>query len=120
MKKVLALLSIAVCFTVSTAMAQGGGQQMTPEQRTAMMKDRLKDVGLTPAQMDSVVAITNDSRAAMVAMGDIPREERMEKMKPINEARNKRLEKALGADLSKKVIDALAPRQRPGGGGDRK
>ena len=39
-------------------------------------------------------------------------------MKTWTEARNKRLEKALGADLAKKVLGAL-PQQgpRPGGGG---
>jgi hypothetical protein len=124
MKKVLTLLSIAVCFTVSTAMAQGGGQQMTPEQRTARMKERLKDIGLTDVQMDSVVAISNDfgPKQRDIFMDQaMSQDDKMAKIKTLTDERNKRIEKALGnAELAKKVADALAPRQRPGGGGDRK
>jgi hypothetical protein len=121
MKKVIALLSIAVCFTVSSAMAQGGGQQMSAEERTAMMKERLKDITLTPAQTDSVIAIYSD-RSAFGNMREMSPEDRAAKMKEVGEARIKRMEKAgIPAETAKKVADALAPRQRPsGGGGDRK
>lgn len=126
MKKVLGLLSIAICFTVSSAIAQGGGgQQMTPEQRAERMKERLKDIGLTAPQMDSVIAISNEFQPKQrdIFMDQaMSQDDKMAKIKTLTDERNKRFEKALGnAELAKKVADALAPRQRPGGGGgDRK
>ncbi len=121
MKKVIAFVAVVVCFSVTTAMAQGGGNpQMTPEQRAAQMKERLAPAGLTPVQADSVLAIWND-RAIMTAVygtadfQSITREDRQAKGPAIAEARKARLEKAIGADATKKVMDILS--QRPGGGG---
>jgi hypothetical protein len=121
MKKVIAFLVVVVCFSATTVMAQppGGGQQMTPEQRIAMMKERLAPAGLTPVQADSVIAVWND-RALMTAvygtadMQSISREDRQAKAPAIAEARQKRLEKAIGADATKKVMEIMS--QRPGGG----
>jgi hypothetical protein len=47
-------------------------------------------------------------------------EQRQDAMKTFTEARNKRLEKALGADLAKKVIETIPARGggRQGGGGN--
>lgn len=121
MKKVIAFLAVVVCFSATTVMAQPpGGGQMTPEQRIAMMKERLAPAGLTPVQADSVIAIWND-RAIMTAvygtadMQSISREDRQAKAPAIAEARQKRLEKAIGADATKKVMEIMS--QRPGGGG---
>jgi hypothetical protein len=118
MKKVIALVAVVVCFS-ATAMAQGGGQQRSPEERIAAMKETLKPLNLTAVQSDSVVAIMMD-RSAMGNMRDMTPEARTEAMKSWTDARNKRLEKNLGADLAKKVIDAFPQRGgggRPGGGG---
>ena len=126
MKKVIAFLAVVVCFSATTVMAQppggGGGQQMTPEQRTAMMKERLAPAALTPVQADSVIAIRND-RAIMTAVygtadfQSMSREDRQAKAPAMNEARQKRLEKAIGAEATKKVMDIMS--QRLGGGGGR-
>lgn len=120
MKKVIAILAVAFCFTASTAMAQGGGgQRMTPEERIAAMKEQLKPLNLTAVQTDSVVAIMTD-RSAMGNMREMSQEQRQEAMKNWMEARNKRMEKALGADLAKKVMETLPQGRgggRPGGGG---
>jgi len=114
MKKVLALLTIALC--VGTAAMAQGGPQMTPEERKAQMIERLKPLNLTAVQQDSVLVIAADARSKMPSRdGGLDREAMMAKMKEVNDARNARLEKALGADLSKKVIEAIS--QRPGGGG---
>jgi hypothetical protein len=117
MKKVIALFSIVLCFAAGSAMAQGGGggQQMTPEQRTAMMKERYKTMGLTDVQTDSVIAVTTDLRALRPTR-DTPEDQRAAKMKEYSDALQKRLEKAIGAEATKKVLDAMA-QQRPGGGG---
>ena len=117
MKKVIALVAVVLCCSMSTVMAQppGGGGQQDPAARMAAMKERYKSMGLNDVQADSVIAIQNDMRPKQMALRDLTPEERTEKMKPIAEERNKRLEKALGADLAKKVIEAMS-QQRPGGG----
>ena len=111
------IVAVLFSFAITTVNAQGGGQQMTPEQRAAMMKERLKPLGLTDVQSDSVVVVYSD-RSYMTAAGitrETPPEERQEKMKGINEAREKRLTKSIGADLTKKVMELMAQQQRPPG-----
>jgi hypothetical protein len=118
MKKVLGILFFYFCFTTTTVSAQGGGgggQQMDPAARAAMMKERYKALGCNDVQVDSVMAITNDFRPRMMALRDLDQDARAEKMKEINDERNKRLEKALPADIAKKVIEAMS-QQRAGGG----
>jgi len=118
MKKVIALVTLVICCSMTTVMAQGGGQQMTPEQRTAAMKERFKALGLNDVQVDSVIAIENDMRTLRgTNFRDLTPDERTAKQKEVSDARNKRLEKALPADLAKKVEDAMAQQRRPGGGG---
>lgn len=118
MKKVIGFLAVVFCFTATTVMAQGGGQQRSPEERIAAMKEMLKPLNMTAVQTDSAVAILMD-RSAMGNMRDMAPEARQEAMKTWMEARNKRLEKALGAELAKKVIESMPQRGggRPGGGG---
>ncbi len=122
MKKVIALVAVILCCSMSTLMAQppggGGGGQQDPAARAAAMKERVKAIGgLSDVQVDSVVAVFSD-RSFMGGMTrDTPPEERQAKMKEANEARAKRLEKSIGADLTKKVMEAMS--QRPGGGGGR-
>jgi hypothetical protein len=100
---------------VSAQGGGGGGQQMDPAARAAMMKERYKALGCNDVQVDSVMAISNDFRPKMMALRDLDQDARAEKMKEINDERNKRLEKALPADIAKKVIEAMS-QQRPGGG----
>ena len=117
MKKVIAFVIVVVCFSATTAMAQGGGQgQMTPEQRAAQMKERLAPAGLTSVQTDSVIAIYSDRSLMAGITRDTPQEERQAKMKEVSEYREKRMVKAgLSADAAKKVAELMS--QRPGGGG---
>ncbi len=117
MKKVIGILTVFICLSSISASAQGGGggQQLDPAARAAMMKERYKALGCNDVQVDSVIAITNDFRPKMMALRDLDQDARTEKMKEINEDRNKRLEKALPAELAKKVIEAMS--QLRGGGG---
>ena len=114
MKKLLALVTVVVFCSTTTLMAQGGGQQ-DPAARLAMMKERYKTLGLNDVQVDSVIAISADFRPKMMALRDVAEADRPAKMKEISEERNKRIEKALPADIAKKVIEAMS-QQRPGGG----
>jgi hypothetical protein len=125
MKKVIALMTIAVCFAATSAMAQGGGQ--TPEQRAAMMKERVKNLNLnlTDVQTDSVVAIYSDrSMMQGINFREMSQEDMQAKMKEVNDARAKRLAKAgLSEEQIKKIAEGLGRRPgggRPGGGGGRK
>ncbi len=123
MKKIIALLAVVLVCSFNTTMAQGGGGggQMTPEQRTAMMKERYKGMGLNDVQVDSVIAINNDMRPKMMAIRDASEADRPALMKTLTDERNARIEKALPADLAKKVIEAMNQQrgggQRPPGGG---
>ena len=118
MKKVIAFVAVVVCFSVTTAMAQGGGQQRTPEEMAAMTKERVKAIGgLTDVQVDSATAVFLDPsyRALMGNFREMSPEDRAAKQKEIAELREKRLVKAgFAADLAKKVVEAMS--QRPGGG----
>lgn len=114
MKKVIAFVAVVVCFSVTTAMAQGGGQQQDPAARLAAMKERYKGMGLNDVQTDSVIAISTDLRSLRPTR-DTPEDQRQAKMKEYTDAFQKRLDKAIGAELSKKVLDAMS-QQRPGGG----
>ena len=118
MKKVIVCLAIVLGCSMTAVLAQGGGgQQMTPEERIAMMKERLKPLGLSDVQTDSAVAVMND-RSYMAGMNfrEMSQEDRQAKMKEIADAREKRLVKAgLSAELAKKVIETMS--MRPGGGG---
>jgi hypothetical protein len=121
MKKIIALLTLVLVCSFNTLMAQppGGGQQMTPEQRAAMMKERYKGMGLNDVQVDSVIAINNDMRPKMMALREASEADRPTLMKAMTDERNKRLEKALPADLAKKVIESMSMQRGPGGGGGR-
>lgn len=114
MKKLLALVTVVVICSTTTLMAQGGGQQ-DPAARLAMMKERYKTLGLNDVQVDSVIAINADFRPKMMALREVAEADRPAKMKEISDERNKRIEKALPADIAKKVIEAMS-QQRPGGG----
>lgn len=112
MKKLIGLL--AVVLISSAATAQGvPSRYMTPEQLAAMIRERLKDANLTPAQTDSVIAIYFDR--SMMDIRDMPPEERQAKMKEWNKIRAKRMAKAgIPEEQIKKVMDILTT--RPGGG----
>ncbi len=119
MKKLLAMIAIILVASFNTIMAQppGGGQRQTPEERKAMLIERLKPLNLTAVQQDSAVVILSE-RPAMGNFQDMTPEQRQDAMKTFTEARNKRLENALGADLAKKVIETIPARGggRQGGG----
>jgi len=122
MKKTLVLFAMLMICSATTLFAQqngGGGQGGDPAARAAAMKQRYKDMGLNDVQCDSVVAINADMRPKMMALRDASEADRPALTKAMNDERNKRLEKALPADLAKKVIEAMSMQrgQRPAGGG---
>jgi hypothetical protein len=126
MKKVIALLTIFVGLSGGALMAQQGGPGMDPAQMKERELKQLKesDLKLTDAQADSVASINMESRQAMRGMRDLSQDERMAKMKEMNDTRLKRWAQALKSEeLAKKVADYYekqrAARMNGGGGGNR-
>lgn len=130
-KKVFAGATLIVAlFTASSALAQGGGMRGDTAAMRQYMEARLAkmktDLNLTQVQADSMRAITMDMYAQRRAMMSDPaneglsREDRMAKMKPLQDAANARIQAVLGPDLYKKYQDwQEANRPQRGGGGNR-
>src|SRR6201996_2065851 len=129
-KKMIACATLIIAlFTATSAFAQGGGMRGD----TAAMRQRMEaqfakmktDLNLTQVQADSVKAINTEFRQKFNDMRNDPanqgmsREDRMAKMQPMMEARNARLQAALGPDVYKKVQEWEQQNrpQRGGGGG---
>lgn len=110
MKKIIGIAAVAFCLAATTTNAQEGRRQMDPgamkernEKQKAKLKEELK---LTDAQADSVVAIQMEVMPKMRGLRDLEPEERMAKMKEINENFKARLKAALKDDkLATKVIE---------------
>jgi hypothetical protein len=123
MKKLIALLFFVAAYSVNSLMAQPpGGGNFDPAQMKARQLQQLKesDLKLTDAQADSVVSINMESMQQMRGMRDLSMEERMAKMKEMNEYRTKRWTAALRDEvLAKKVADYYEKlrQQRMQGGG---
>ena len=125
-QKMIACATLIIAlFSASSTFAQRGGGMDTAAMRQRMearlqkMKDDLK---LTQVQADSMKVITTEfqgKRRDIFMDQSMSREDKMAKMQPLQEAMNKRVEAALGADLFKKYQDWEAANrpQRPGGGG---
>lgn len=124
MKKLLAILTIAFCCTLTTAMAQGGGQ-MDPAQMLEMMKQRIKPqliekTKLTDAQADKVLEVQVWAQQQMRGLRDLSEEDRAKKMKETNDEREKKLKAIpLTDDQVKAVNDFYEEMRKNRGGGGR-
>ncbi|MDE3235005.1 MAG: hypothetical protein KGO81_03545 [Bacteroidota bacterium] len=111
MKKIFFLAAIITATAFTTVMAQppaGGGRGFDPAAMKARQIQQLKnsDLKLTDEQADSVVSINMEMMMQMRGMRDLSQDERLSKMKELNEARMKRWASALkDEDLAKKVAD---------------
>jgi len=75
------------------------------QRQEAMMKKMTEDLKLTPVQVDSLTAIQKEFQPKMREIfmdQSLSREDRMAKMQPLNDERNKRIQAVLGDDLYKK------------------
>lgn len=110
MKKIIGIASLALCLVATTTNAQEGRRQLDPSamrERTEKQKAKLKEeLKLTDAQADSVVAIQMEFLPKMRGLREFEPEERMAKMKEINDNYKARLKEALKDDkLVTKVIE---------------
>lgn len=89
----------------SSTYAQRGDTAAMRQRQEAMMKKMKEDLKLTPVQVDSLTAIQKDIQPKMREIfmdQSMSREDKMAKMQPLNEERNKRIQAVLGDDLYKK------------------
>ena len=121
MKKHLVLLAFASLFAFSSAMAQGGGgQRMTPEERTKVAMEKMAVLNLEADATSKATVIINDFyKAAQTAMeemrasGSTDREAMMAKRKTLADERDSKLATVLTADQMKKWKEEIEPSLRP-------
>jgi len=126
MKKMLAgltVLILSVCAISASAQGGGGGGQMQERMRQ-MYKDSLQ---LTDVQIDSVMAVQQDLRPQMRAIfqdQSMSQDDKMAKMKTLNDQADVRYAKFLSADqiaklhaMQERMRARMRNRQGGGGGG---
>jgi hypothetical protein len=89
----------------SSTYAQRGDTAAMRQRQEEMMKKMTVDLKLTPVQVDSLTAIQKEFQPKMrdIFMDQtLSREDKMAKMQPLNDERNKRIQAFLGDDLYKK------------------
>lgn len=104
MKKLLLVLTMAVCFA-GAAMAQPGGRGQNPEAMVQALKDSLQ---LSDKQVDSVKAIIQEfmpKQREIFMNQDLDREGKMAALKQINDQRNARFKAVLTEEQYKKYQD---------------
>ena len=108
MKKVFTLTLIFVAAFSISSFAQGG-QQMSPEQRKQMMKDRLKtELQVEDAVADSVVTYQmsfGPKQREIMMSTDLSDDQKQEKRKALNDEMTKGLKKYLNDDQMKKYLE---------------
>ena len=110
LKRMIAPVALFIgLLSFSSTYAQGGGMRgdtaAMRQRQEAMMKKMTDDLKLTPVQVDSLTAIQKDFQPKMREIfmdQSLSREDRMAKMQPLNDERNKRIQAVLGDDLYKK------------------
>ena len=123
LKRMIAPLVLAIgLLSVSSTYAQRGDTAAMRQRQEAQMKKLQEDLKLTPVQVDSLTAIQKEFQPRMREIfmdQSLSREDRMAKMQPLNEERNKRIQGVLGDDLYKKYqqwMEDNRPQRGMGGG----
>ncbi len=123
LKRMIAPLALAIgLLSFSSTYAQRGDTAAMRQRQEAMMKKMQDDLKLTPVQVDSLTAIQKEFQPRMREIfmdQSLSREDRMARMQPLNEERNKRIQGVLGDDLYKKYqqwMEDNRPQRGMGGG----
>ena len=119
-------MAFAAIFSITAVNAQGGGQRMTPEERTKATMEKLAVLNLdadAKAKTEAVITEYNTSQQKamqdMRASGNMNRDSMMAKRKEFAEARDTKLKAIFTPEQMKKWTDEIEPSLRPqrGGGG---
>ena len=121
MKKQFVLMFFAAIFGFTAVNAQGGGgQRMTPEERTKATMEKMAPLNLdadAKTKTEAVIAdFYNGQQKAMEEMrtsGSMDREAMMAKRKELSDARDAKLKEIFTADQMKKWTDEIEPSLRP-------
>jgi hypothetical protein len=130
MKTKIVFMISFIIFAVGAVSAQGGFQRRTVEERLQIINQKLDSAfKLDKAKLadaDSAFANyyrgTDKLRDDMMAGGQFDRQAFMDKVQPLTDARDKKLQGILTADQYKTWKEAIEPslrQRRPGGGGNR-
>jgi len=121
-------MAVAAMISIATVNAQGGGgQRMTPEERTKATVEKMAPLNMdadTKAKAEAIItefyASQQKAMEDMRASGSFDREAMAAKRKELSEARDAKLKKVLSEEQMKKWIEEIEPTtrpQRPAGGG---
>ena len=120
MKKQILLLVAAICFTITSLMAQENMQRQTPEDRTKTAMEKMAPLNLDTATKAKTQVIIADFYTAqqnamkeMRASGNMDREAMMAKRKELAEARDGKLKLIFTQEQLKKWIEEIEPGLRP-------
>jgi len=106
LKRMIAPVALVIgLLSFSSTYAQRGDTAVMRQLQEAMMKKMTEDLKLTPVQVDSLTAIQKEFQPKMREIfmdQSLSREDKMAKMQPLNDERNKRIQAVLGDDLYKK------------------
>jgi len=122
------LIASAVIISITTVNAQGGGgQRMTPEERTKATVEKMAPLNMDAeikAKAEAIIAeFYNTQQKAMEEMrasGSFDREAFAAKRKELSDVRDGKLKAIFTAEQMKKWIEEIEPStrpQRPAGGG---
>jgi hypothetical protein len=124
MKKQLVLMVMAVMFSITAVNAQGGGgQRMTPEERTKATMEKMEAVKMDEDRKVKVEAViaefntTSPKEMAAIRESGGDREAMMAKRKELAEARDKKLKEILTEAQMKQWKDEIEPSLNPPRGG---
>jgi len=106
LKRMIAPVALIIgMLSFSSTYAQRGDTAAMRQRQEAMMKKMQEDLKLTPIQTDSLNFIQKEFQPKMREIfmdQSMSREDKMAKMQPLNDERNKRIQAVLGDDLYKK------------------
>jgi len=128
MKKQFVLMVIAALFSITTVVAQDGGQRLTPEEQTKATIEKMAPLKLDAEIKAKAEVILSEfyttSRKDMAQLREIgaDRETMMAKRKELVDARDGKLKLIFTEAQLKEWIEVIEPstrpqRQRGGGGG---
>jgi len=120
MKKQILLLVAAVCFSITSLMAQGGMQRQTPEERTRAAMEKMAPLKLdADTKAKTEVILTEFFTAQQKAMqemresGSTDREAFTAKRKELAADRDAKLKMIFTQEQLRKWIDEIEPSLRP-------
>lgn len=120
MKKQISLIVAAICFSITSLMAQGNMHRQTPEERTKEAMEKMSPLKLSEEAKAKTEIVMSDFFTAqqnalkeMRESGNMDREAMQTKHKELAEERNSKLKLIFTQDQLKKWKDEIEPGLQP-------